>query len=115
MTNPLNTASKCIYICGPITGKPLNNVYAFEAIEKIIESMGLKCHNPHKLFEGIDTSSFEHKDYMKVCVSYLAMCDVVVTLDGWDDSVGAKQEVFIARTMGKEIIPVAKIDTLKTY
>lgn len=110
MTNPLNTQPGCIYICGPITGLPLNNIGAFEEVQKRIESNGFTCHNPHNLFEGIDTSKFDHKDYMKVCVSYLAMCDYVVTLDGWSDSVGAKQEVFIARTMGKEIVPVANLD-----
>lgn len=110
MNNPINTLPGCIYICGPITGLPLNNVYAFEAVERIIEASGVKCHNPQKLFDGIDTTNFEHRDYMKVCVSYLAMCDIVVTLDGWEDSVGAKQEVFISRTMGKSIVPLAKLD-----
>lgn len=109
MKNPLEIKPGTIYIAGPITNMLLNNFPAFEEVQKKIEAAGFKCINPHEIFEGIDVEDFKHRDYMKVCVSFLAMCDIVVTLEGWADSTAARQEVVIAREMGKDIRPASTI------
>jgi Domain of unknown function (DUF4406) len=109
MTNPMQIEDGTVYVAGPIRNQVLNNVPAFEdAVEKL-NALGYKTINPHNIFEGMDVSEYKQKDYMKRCISYMAMCDVVVTLPNWENSEGATEEVDIARRMGKEIIHYSKI------
>jgi len=109
MQNPMHIENGTVYIAGPIRNQVLNNVPAFEEAEEKLNALGYDCVNPHKIFEGVDTTNFKQADYMKRCISYMAMCDVVVTLPNWENSPGATEEVEIARRMGKEIIHYSKI------
>ncbi len=102
-----------IYICGPVTGLPLNNFPAFQEAEEELTKLGAKCLNPHSLFENLVTKHYEHDDYMRVCISALALCDSVVTLNGWEQSKGADMEVKIARLMNKEVVPLHKFIALQ--
>lgn len=102
-----------VYICGPITGLPLNNFPAFQEAEDELTKMGIKCLNPHSLVEFLDTKHYEHDDYMRVCVSALAFCDRIVTISGWENSKGADMEVKIARIMNKEVVPLHKFIALQ--
>ena len=104
MKQPNQTKPGAVYICGPITGLPLNNAPEFSRIQEQLDAENIPNINPHEIFEGIDVVEFKHADYMKHCISYLAFCDKVITLKGWESSVGATMEVRIARSMGKEVI-----------
>lgn len=104
MKNPKDIKPGTIYLCGPITGLPNNNFEAFARVQEKLDAENVPNVNPHELFNGIDTKNFTHGDYMKHCISHLAFCDMVVTLKGWEQSIGATMEVRIARDMGKKII-----------
>lgn len=97
-----------IYIAGPITDMPNNNHSEFALAEQYLKGKGHRVVNPHSIFDSIDTTGFDHSEYMKHCVSELAHCDEVVTLQGWETSKGAKQEVDIARIMGKPVKHIIK-------
>lgn len=95
-----------IYISGPITGIPSNNIHAFREAEEKIRSMGMNPIVPHDFFEGVDTQDFVWEDYMKKCIKELMNCDAVVTIEGWNDSRGAQIEVDLARKLGFEVLPL---------
>lgn len=94
-----------IYIAGPITGIEGNNLEAFKIAQDILRQHFPK-HKiivPHEIFDHLDTRGFEHGDFMNYCISDLALVDTVVTIPGWDESVGAKIEVQVARLLGKDV------------
>ena len=98
-----------IYLCGPITGIPQNNYLQFKEAAEILRNAGYQSViNPHDLFEGIDTSGFAHHDYMKVCLKTMVDCDLLLTLDDWEKSVGATLEVKVARVLLIEVQPAFK-------
>lgn len=101
---PNQVTNDYIYICGPITKITDGNKAAFYKAEEQLNSFGLKTINPHELFLGVDTRNYSHQDYMDLCISYMAMCGTILTLDGWWLSDGATQEVNIARLMKKKVI-----------
>lgn len=44
------------------------------------------------------------KDYMRIDLAMISVCDAVYMMKGWEDSRGAKIEQFFAEINGKEII-----------
>lgn len=86
-----------VYISGPITG--VNNYWLpFEDAEDELASTGLAVINPAKLPEGMT-----RRQYMAINLVSLMTTDAVLTLPGWDNSIGAVIEVSLARYCG---IPV---------
>lgn len=104
MKKPQEIKPGTFYVCGPITGIHENNFPAFKKVQEVLDSEAISNIIPHEIFDGIDTKNFTHADFMKHCISHLAFCDKVITLKGWESSVGATMEVRIARAMGKEVI-----------
>ena len=90
---------KTVYLSGPITNMPQNNYKEFAFAQAKIQSLGYTVINPHDLFNGVDTKDFTHDDYMRCCIVAMMNADIIVTLHGWEDSIGAVMEVSIARTM----------------
>lgn len=88
------------YIAGPITGLPNRNIEAFREARIIAEYKGYRAIIPHDLFNGIDTTSYQHSDYMRRCLRALLAADVIILLRGWNYSKGAKQELNLAMQMG---------------
>jgi len=90
------------YICGPIADLPNLNIEEFRAVETLLTEMGYQATVPHDLFEGIDTPEYIHSDYMKVCLKELreGNYDYVIVLQGWRDSVGAREEIALADELG---------------
>lgn len=95
---------KTIYICGPITGLPANNIHAFRDAQRELEKRGYRCIVPHDLFEGVDTQHYEHHDYMRPCLQAMMTADAVFVIGEWMESKGATMEVNIARQT--EFLPV---------
>lgn len=92
------------YLCGGITGIENNNLEEFRRVAELLKEKSIDVIVPHDLFEGMDTSQFSHQDYMDICITHMATCKRVITLQGWENSIGANQEVKIARLMNKEVV-----------
>lgn len=104
-----------IYICGPITGKPNNNVEAFERAQQQLLRMGHYAINPHlvcrnivKLHKGTERELWVK--CMKRDIEEMLKADAVVVLDGWKDSKGANIEMYIAHSLD---IPVITLEELQ--
>jgi hypothetical protein len=108
-----------IFISGPMTGHPNYNLAVFcdahvklkEAGANVIYNPAL-CwlHEPQHVSEAKD-----HASYMRECLQELSsekpdgtpFYDIVVSLDGWENSTGAQLEATAAIAMG---IPTMSID-----
>lgn len=95
-----NDARLTAYLCGPITGLPNNNKGAFRTARRNVEDMGYNTIMPHDLFLGIDTSHYQHADYMRRCIRALMQADIIVLLPGWEMSRGAQLEIQIGSLIG---------------
>jgi hypothetical protein len=85
-----------IYIAGPITDLPNNNIEEFQIVASLLQQKGYDTVVPHNLFENIDTQNFTHQDYMNVCLPVAKSCDCLCFLEGWKDSKGSIMEMEIA-------------------
>lgn len=97
---------KTIYLSGPITGMPENNFREFALVEERLNAMGYNVINPHVICQNVNPKLFKNEEEywqhcMRLCVAEMAaFADTVLTLKGWEDSRGAKEEVGIARELG---------------
>jgi hypothetical protein len=48
----------------------------------------------------------EYEDWLELGLYWLAKCDIVAFLPGWENSKGATIEHMVARSLGKEIVYV---------
>lgn len=94
---------KRIYISGPITENP-NAKEQFAQAEQMLAEEWMVW-NPYAVntqvadMTGIST----HKQFMTISIAGLKMCDAIWMLQGWQDSKGAREEYFYARTNGKTV------------
>ncbi|OFY87875.1 MAG: hypothetical protein A3F72_03110 [Bacteroidetes bacterium RIFCSPLOWO2_12_FULL_35_15] len=98
-------SKKTIYISGPISKVIGGNFVTFEEAQKNLETLGYIVLNPHEICQSIPrefyTSDHEHwLACMRACFQVLPVADVLVTLNDWDQSEGAKMEVDTARRWG---------------
>lgn len=94
---------KRLYVCGPMTGMPELNFPAFHAAAKRLREAGFEVVNPAELNPDPGASWLA---CMRRDVQHLALCDGVATLDGWQNSRGARVEVGLAEGLG---LPVASV------
>lgn len=92
----LNSNKIKIYIAGPITDLPENNIDEFRIVETILKKKGYDTIVPHDLFCGIDTQHFSHTDYMNICLPAAKNCNCLCFLEGWRESKGAIMEMELA-------------------
>lgn len=85
-----------IYIAGAITNNP-NYVEQFAAAEKKLIAEGYAVINPVK------NSGFTYPEYIDMGLNELMRCDAIYMLKGYENSQGAKLELFYAVTTGKKI------------
>ena len=90
-----------IYLSGPMTGYPDFNYPAFRKAASIFRMNGLEVFDPSECFDGDQTLSKE--TYMREDITAVLKATLVVTLDGWEQSSGARLEVEVAKAIG---IPV---------
>ena len=85
-----------IYISGGITGVE-NYRERFDEAEKLFTEMGWSVCNPAKRNSPYKNKPWEW--YMKRCIKWLCGCDIVYMLEGWENSVGAYLEHFLAEIL----------------
>ena len=103
---------KSCYIAGPYTAptQPRENANILNAAEVAAEYIkkGWACFCPHTHSAIIDQEFNKDKkityyDWLTLDLYWLAKCDVVVFLPGWEESKGATIEHVAAKNQGKEI------------
>lgn len=87
-----------IYLSGPMTGYPDFNYPAFRDAARILRFQGLEVFDPSECFDGDQTLSKE--TYMREDIAAILTSSMVVTLDGWEQSSGARLEVEVAKAIG---------------
>jgi hypothetical protein len=92
-----------IYISGPMTGLPEFNFPAFNAAAAQLRSLGYEVINPAEFGEGEGKT---WTDYMRKDIKALMDCTHVAVLPGWENSNGARLEVYLA---GRLEMPVKEV------
>jgi hypothetical protein len=82
-----------IYISGPMTGLPEFNFPAFHAAAAQLRSLGYEVINPAEFGEGEGKT---WADCMRKDIKALMDCTHVAVLPGWENSKGARIEVYLA-------------------
>lgn len=88
------------YIAGKMRGTPDLGRAHFNAVEAKLRARGAKVLNP-----AILPVDLPDEVYMPICLAMLREADIVVLLDGWEDSQGAGLEKRYAEMCGKFMIP----------
>lgn len=94
-----------VYIAGKMAGLPDKGMKAFEDGEHELRKMGFDVIlNPHSLPDGMPGDR-----YMPICLAMVNAADVLVLLDGWEDSPGARLEKAFAEYQGKKVFTLLGI------
>ncbi|KAA0547787.1 DUF4406 domain-containing protein [Citrobacter braakii] len=88
-----------IYIAGPMTGLPDFNRPAFKAAALDLSLQGNAVLNPATLPDGLSQA-----EYMDICVAMIRCADAIYLLQNWEQSLGARAEIALARKLELEII-----------
>lgn len=84
------------YLAGKMRGTADLGRAHFNAVEKLLRGRGAKVLNP-----AILPVDLPDDVYMPICLAMLREADVVVMLDGWENSAGANLEKRYAESLGK--------------
>ena len=87
-----------IYLSGPMTGYPEFNYPAFRKAATVLRMQGLEVFDPSECFDGDQGLSKEV--YMREDIAAVLKASIVVVLDGWEQSSGARLEVEVAKAIG---------------
>lgn len=107
----------CLYVAGPMTGKPWHNFPSFDVAVDLLAGLGIESISPAELDDpadraealcaeigSADTATHTWGDLLARDVKIVAdVVDGVALLPGWEGSRGAKLEAFICRLVGKPI------------
>jgi hypothetical protein len=98
-----------VYIAGPMSGYKNFNYEAFDKAETTIGGMALdyglelEVINPANNFDGRQDLPYEQ--YLELAEEQVSQADVVVLLDGWQESKGVSREMEVAQKTGSVCIP----------
>lgn len=95
-----------VYISGPMTGLPNYNFDEFNRVAELLRFEGYNVVNPadHGVIPG-----WEWKDYLKLDIKDMLGCNIVATLEGWEESRGARLEVHIAEQLHMKVVPFKQL------
>lgn len=79
-----------IYISGPITGTT-DYMERFARMQEALEGMGHTVVNPAKVNAELPEGT-THEEYMTMCRPMIDMCEVVLMMEGWQQSKGCRME-----------------------
>ena len=88
-----------LYLSGPITGNDNYIEQFFDAQHYLIIMFKCPVLNPANLPDGLD-----YEQYMTIDMAMVKACDVMVMLDGWNNSNRARREHKRALELNKRII-----------
>lgn len=126
---------KSVYISGPMTGIPEGNRQAFsDATEKIRDlDLGIEIVNPSELdaasglsseeLAKVESGDIEWGELLKRDLEHVLAVDAVIAIEGWQQSRGAKLEIFLAASLSKpvfgirdlEIIPIGELPKVEEH
>lgn len=89
-----------VYISGPISNMPGNNVTAFA---QAFIDLGKRGHFPVSPLHNGLPSAAPWLDHMKADIAMLLTCDAVCLLPGWEKSKGANIERDLAYGLGMDV------------
>ena len=96
--------TKKVYISGPMTGRPDNNIDEFNKAEDQLLKAGYEVLNPTS--NGLSNSAL-YEDHMRADLRMLTMADALAFLPGWERSRGARLEIEVARVLNIPVRPVS--------
>lgn len=105
---------KRFYLSGPMRGHPESNYPLFHEIEEALnfsdieKNYPIEILNPARSFDG--NRDLDLGAYFNADLRMILDCDALVLLPGWRDSEGARLEVSVAKTLGKEFWLAIEID-----
>lgn len=115
----ISSTPKTIYLCGPMRSIPLYNFPAFDKARDGLKAIGYSVISPADLDRecGFDPSTGDadnwNNDEVHACVKRdieaILECDWVITLPGWEKSIGAKAEVGVAKWLRKPVHELGEI------
>lgn len=93
-----------VYISGPMTGRPDNNIDEFNEAEDLLLKAGYWVLNPTS--NGLsDSASYE--DHMRADLRMLSVADALAFLPDWEKSRGARLEIEVAHALNIPTRPVS--------
>lgn len=100
-----------VYIAGPMTGIPHLNRKAFDEAESMLRCNGYHPINPVRFTEavGYDFESTEIPERIVEAIKRMEIdsiyaCDAIYLLKGWENSVGARDELMKALSLSLRIM-----------
>lgn len=111
----LGLAGVRVYVAGPMTGLPRWNFDAFAEAAAWLRTRGAEVTSPHEidLADGFDPDSdgagFDLRRALERDVEEVLAADLVVLLDGWEDSPGALVEVLTAEGAGIPTVTLREV------
>lgn len=97
-----------LYIAGPMTGLPDYNYPAFNQAERDLRAAGIIPLNPTNgnASPDEDDPGLKWEDYLRLALAMVVKADGIAVLPGWEDSRGARLEVYVAEALGMPVRPV---------
>ena len=95
--------AQTIYVAGPMSGFPENNYPEFHRVSSILRNKGFNVVSPAEYGAGEGGSRVSYSDLLKEDLRKMLECDAVCTLDGWEHSTGARNEVMVAGVCGMPV------------
>lgn len=80
-----------IYISGPITGTR-DYMRRFQDLENALVAAGHTVLNPARVMANLPMGT-THEEYMRTSITLMSMCDTVFFQNGWEDSMGCREEM----------------------
>lgn len=106
--DPLATGKreiKTVYIAGPMSGYEDCNYPAFHRAAEQLQQAGFEVMNPANADKRVEFGHYT--DFLREDLRMLLDSDAVALLPNWFQSVGARNEVQVAGTIGMEVHPIA--------
>ena len=92
-----------VYLSGPMSGQTDNNYPAFNHAARVLRERGFVVTNPAENFGGLLCENAGRAHYMRQDIGHVLAADLIVVLDGWLESRGARTEVQVAFELGTDI------------
>jgi len=107
---------RSVYISGPMTGLPDLNHPAFLRLEKIWRKWGWTVANPVTINPANAHSDLTPEEVRAVCIwtdlEAVRDTDALVLMRGWERSIGARAEVYLARSLNHPIFDAVTCEML---